>query len=230
MAGDSDEPSKPGCFSRIISLVITLVFFGIGVCVYLVAQPQDLSALKEAAADTAPASKREMKAVLQNAIDRGYPVPLTEAQINQWLSRTVIGKQGGPLKFDASLKNVWVKLDENIAEIIMERDVMGYALTTSMFIQVEKRESAGGIHTEIILDGGPFHPNYPKPSRGGRFGQLVVPQGFLLLVMPAYEKLATLFKEEIDLGFREMSSIKIEKGKVVLDPRPNPQADSLIPH
>jgi hypothetical protein len=230
MADDSYESSKPGCFSRIVSLIITVVFFGAGVCIFLVAQPQDLSALKEAASASAPASTREMKAVLQNAIDRGYPVPLTEAQINQWLGRTVVGKQGGPLKLDTVFKNVWVKLDENIAEIIMERDVMGYVFTSSMFLQIEKRESAEGMHTEIILDGGPFHPSFPKPPRGGRLGQLVVPQGFLLLLMPAYEKLAVLFKEEIDLGFREMSSIKIEKGKLVLDPRPHPEADSLLPN
>ncbi len=213
-----------------MSFVITILFFGAGVCIFLVAQPQDLSDLKQAATESTPASNRQMKAVLQNAIDRGYPVPLTEPQLNQWLSQTIIGKQGGPLKLNASFRNVWVRLDENIAEIIMEREVMGYALTTSMFLQIEKRISAEGTHTEVILDGGPFHPSFPKPPRGGRFGQLVVPQGFLLLIMPAYEKLATLFKEEINLGFREMSSIKIEKGKLVLDPRPQPETESLIPN
>ena len=55
--------------------------------------------------------------------------------------------------------------------------------------------------------------------RGGRFGKLVVPQGFLLLVMPAYEKLVPLFREEIHLGFEEMARIKIEKNRLVLDPR-----------
>lgn len=205
-----------------------LILIGVGVCIYFAAQPQDLSALKAAAAQSTPESNLEMRVVLQNAIDRGYPVPLTEAQINQWLNSSLIGTQGGPLKLDASFKGVWVKLEENLAEIIMEREVMGYTITTSMFLQIDKRESKEGIHTIVILEGGPFHPSVPKPPRGGRFGQLTVPQGFLILLMPSYEKLATLFAEEIDLGFREMTSIKLEKGKVTLDPRLQDSPDSLL--
>ncbi len=230
MAYEPDYPAKAGCFSRLISLFVFVLLIGAGVCIYLAAQPQDLTALKRAAADSAPASKREMKDVLKNAVDRGYPVPLSEAQINAWLSRTVSGRQTGAPQLKASFKNVWVKLEDGLAEIIMERDVMGYALTTSMFLQIEKRESAEGMRTEIMLDGGAFHPSFPKPPRGGRIGQLVVPQGFLLLTMPAYEKLATLLTTEIDLGFREMSAIKFEKGKLTLDPRPAADLGPLLPH
>lgn len=229
MPNDADYPSKPGCISRILSFIVTIALIGTAVTLYFAAQPQDLSALKAAASQNLPDAPREMKEVLQNAIGRGYPVSLTETQINQWLSRTLVGTQGGPLKLDASFKGVWVKLDENVAEIIMEREVMGYMLTTSMFLQIEKHEGVEGTHTMIVLDGGPFHPSVPKPPRGGRFGQLTVPQGFLILLMPAYEKLATLFAEEIDLGFREMASIKIEKGKVTLDPRHRPGPDALLP-
>ena len=39
-------------------------------------------------------------------------------------------------------------------------------------------------------------------------GQLVVPQGFLLLVMPAYQKIPGLFPAEINLAFEEMARIK----------------------
>jgi hypothetical protein len=70
----------------------------------------------------------------------------------------------------------------------------------------------------------------PVDSTGSRVlgGNLVVPQGFLILVMPAYEKLAALFSEEIDLAFREMSRIKIEKNQLVLDPR-DPADSGMIP-
>ncbi len=228
MSTDSDYPPKRGCISRIVSFILFLVLVGVGACLYFAAQPQDLSAVKAAAAQITPESNLEMKEVLQNSIDRGYPVPLSEAQINQWLNRSLIGTQGGPLKLDASFKGVWIKLEENLAEIIMEREVMDYPITSSMFLQIDKRESKEGIHTIVILEGGPFHPSVPKPPRGGRFGQLTVPQGFLILLMPSYEKLATLFAEEIDLGFREMTSIKFEKGKVTLDPRLPDSPDSIL--
>ena len=51
-----------------------------------------------------------MKAVLKNAIDRGYPVTLTETEINQWLGRTLATKQGGLLAGQVSLDRVWVRL------------------------------------------------------------------------------------------------------------------------
>jgi hypothetical protein len=49
----------------------------------------------------------------------------------------------------------------------------------------------------------------------------VVPQGFLMLVVPAYEQLAGIYQEEIHLAFEEMSRIRIEPNRLVLDPRPD---------
>ena len=64
-----------------------------------------------------------------------------------------------------------------------------------------------------------------KLVKGGRFGQLVVPQGFLLLVLPAYEQLAALYRKELELGFEEMSRITLADGKLILDPRPDGGAE-----
>jgi hypothetical protein len=69
------------------------------------------------------------------------------------------------------------------------------------------------------MHGGPYHPYLPFPKCGGRFGQLPVPQGFLLLVMPAFNHLAKAFPEELHLGFEEITRIKIEDERLTLDPR-----------
>ena len=39
------------------------------------------------------------------------------------------------------------------------------------------------------------------------------------MVLPAYQKLAAVFTEEIHLGFEEMARITIEKKLLVLNPR-----------
>jgi hypothetical protein len=108
---------------------------------------------------------------------------------------------------------------------------MGQPLTLSMFVRVEQTLSMKGTtQTTVLRDGGPFLPELPRTERivkGGRFGQLVIPQGFLLLVLPAYEKLATAYRKELELGFEEMSRITMSDGKLVLDPRP--EGDDLIP-
>ena len=216
MADPAQPRSGGGCFSKLLFLILLVAAFGLGVGIYLATQPQDLSDL---ALPAKPLPEREMKTVLRSAIDRGYAVTLSEAELNQWLGRTLVAKQGGVLEEKATLERVWVRLLDGQAEVIMERKLFGKAFTVSMFIQVERMEGLNGAVTEIRLHGGPFHPDVPNPPRGGRFGKLVVPQGFLLLVKPAYEKLAAVFSEEIELGFREMARINIEKGKLVLDPR-----------
>jgi hypothetical protein len=119
-----------------------------------------------------------------------------------------------------------VRLRAGVAEVIIERDVAGYPLTTSMFLQVEQTESAEGISTQIHLHGGGFHELAPIPARGGRFGQLTVPQGFLIMVMPDFRKIADLFETEIDLGFQRMARIKIEDKRLVLDPKEPTRIDS----
>jgi hypothetical protein len=159
-----------------------------------------------------------MKTVLKNSIDRGYAVTLTETEINQWLGRVLAAKQGGVLGDHVTLERVWVRLLDGHAEIIMERKVMEHPFTISMFVRVEQLQGLNGVETRVHLDGGVFHENIPRPPRGGRFGSLVVPQGFLILVMPAYQKFAELFETEKAL-IEEMSRIRIEKGRLVLDPR-----------
>ena len=224
------DPTKPksggGCFSVIIVLVLLVAAAGLGAAVFFVAQPQDLADLSISAKT---AQVRDMKVVLKNSIDRGFPVTLTEGEINNWLGRTLITKQGGMLASQISLERVWVRLEDGFAEVIMERKFMNQPFTVSMFLRVEKMEGAKGIVTEVKLDGGPYHKDVPQPPRGGRFGKLVVPQGFLILVMPAYEKLAALFPEEKNLGIEEMARIKIEKGRMILNSRAPADTGSHLP-
>lgn len=217
MADSSSSNSGSGCFSKLLFLVLLIAAGGFATAVYFIARPQDLSDVSTAAARPLP--EREMKVVLKNAIDRGYAVTLSEAEINQWLARSVTLKQGGGLADNSTLDRIWVRLEKDRAEVIMARTVMGKPFTVSMFLQVERMEGPDGTTTEVRPQGGPFHPDFPHPPKGGRFGQLAVPQGFLILVMPAYQKLAALFPEEIELAFKEMSRIRIEKGNLILDPR-----------
>ena len=206
-----------GCFSKLLFLILLAATAGLCVAVFFATQAQNLGDLT--GSPVKAGQGRDLKVVLKNAIDRHYPVTLTENEINQWLARTLVTKQGGFLEQKVSFKRVWVRLEEGRAEVVMERSFLGHPFTVSMYLQVQRTEKPKGPVTEILLQGGPYHPDFPNPSQGGRFGKLVIPQGFLLLIMPAYEKLAALFHDEIQLGFREMNRIKFEKGRLLLDPR-----------
>jgi hypothetical protein len=212
--------------SKLSSLLLFVVICAFGTALYFLSQAQDLSDLKRV--DPAAPVGRNLKVVLRNAIDRGYPVTLSEAELNAWLARTLVARQGGIFKEKVTLERVWVRLEKEVAEVVMERRMWGMPFTVSMYLEVERMEGTDGVGTEIRMHGRPFHEDFPNPPRGGRFGQLVVPQGFLLLVTPAYKKLAAVFSEEIDLAFREMARIRIEDGSLVLDPR-EPLGDEGMP-
>ncbi len=160
-----------------------------------------------------------MEAVLRKSIEGDYSVLLSEKEINEWLARELKLKQTGELAEWAEMKRVWVRLKEDVAEIIVEREIAGRPFTTSMFLKIDQVESAKGISTQIHLHGGLFHDSIPSLTRGGRFGKLTLPQGFLILVMPEFRRLGSLFETEIDLGFGQMARIKMKDGQLELDPK-----------
>ncbi|MES2657336.1 MAG: hypothetical protein V4689_01900 [Verrucomicrobiota bacterium] len=217
------EPKKPksggGCFSKLLFLILLAAMGGLGTAVYFVTQAQDLSDLGGYGPANKATQVRDMKAVLQSAIDRNYAVTLSEAEINQWLASTLVMKQGGLLAEQVKLERFWVRLEEGRAELIMERSVFGKPFTISMYFRVEKEQSGTKIMTTFNPAGGPFHKDYEFPQKGGRLGQLVVPQGFLHLVMPSYKKVAELFTAETELAFDRMQRVTFKNDAIVLDPR-----------
>lgn len=218
MADTPKPKSGGGCLGKLFFLILLAAACGLGAAVFYIAQPQDLSDIGGHGPSVKATPARDMKAVLKNSIDRGYPVTLTETEINHWLGRTLLAKQGGLLADQVSFERVWVRLEDGVAEVIMERKVLGRAFTVSMFLQIEQLQGPRSVTKTVLMHGGPYHESVPVPPRGGRFGKLVVPQGFLVLVLPAYQKLAAVFREEIHLGFEEMMRIKIEKNRLVLNP------------
>lgn len=216
---DRQEARPRGCLARLMVWVLLLASVGLGFALYYMAQPQSLADIEGYRPDSRDLLRRDFRRLLQTSLDRSYPVTITEREINTWLLGVLQSKQGGLAADKVSLDGVWVRLEDGRAEVVMERRVMGRPFTVSMYLQVAQTEDAEGIHTEVKLHGGPYHPYLPFPACGGRFGRLAVPQGFLLLVMPSFKNLAKACPDEIDLGFEKMARIKIEKGRLTLDPR-----------
>lgn len=229
MSDDKRPAPKSGCAVKFMTLILLLGAAGLGSALFFISQPQDLSDVEGYGGKAEAAPRRDMKAVLKNSLERGYPLSLTEAELNGWLARTLEAKQGGLLGENASVENVCVRLTEGQAELIIERKIFGKPFTTSMFLRIEQVEGEKGPQTVVHRDGGGYHESVPFPPRGGRFGKLVVPQGFLMLVMPGFEKLAALYAEEISMAFEDMARIRIEDGRLSLDPRAPGDNESLLP-
>jgi hypothetical protein len=212
---ESQEPTSPksgsGCFSKLLGLVL---ISGLATAVYFISQAQDLSDLQ-----TKNSSPPDLKVALKEAIRNDAPLTLSEGEINRWLAQTLVAKQGGLLAEKISLDRVCVRLQNQRAEIIMLRHCFGYPFTISMYLTIERSLDDTGPITTIRPTGGPYLADYPYPPIGGRFGKLVVPQGFLHLILPSYERLAAQFSEEINLAVVKMWRVRIEPQKLILDPR-----------
>jgi hypothetical protein len=204
---------------RALSLIVMLLIAGFAFVLVLIFQAQNLDDVRTGNDPVNPTTARDLNKVFSEAIAGSYPVRISEDEINAYLVKTLESKQDGLAAGYVKLEKVLVRLEEGRAEIIMVRKLGDIDFTLSMWVAVNQTENARGeIETLIELDGGPM-PLFSFVDRGGRFGKLVVPQGFLLLVRPAFTALAEQYPEEIRLGFEEMSRIRIEDGVLVLDPR-----------
>jgi len=213
-----------GCLGMVMTLFVLGLLGALALGFYLISQPQEMGDIDGARAASALAPVRDLKSVVQNAVDRGYSVTLTEEEINGYLARTLLARQAGLLSEHVSLDGVWVRLEPGRAEIIMERRILGRPFTVSSYVRIEQTEELNGrTRTHIVPNGGPYVDGV-KLNRGGRFGRLIVPEGFLHLTKPAYKALADVYGHETpegwesELQFGAMSRVRIEDGRLTLEP------------
>lgn len=218
---EEKEKPKGGCVGRLAVLFVLVVVSGLGVAMWFMAQPQELDDIQGRSL-LAAAGARDLGAVLRNSVEKGYPVTIDEREINAFIKRTLKMEQSGYLAKWVKMEGVAVRLRGSVAEVVLERSIAGRPFTVSMFLQLEVVEAADGRITKYVhRHGGPYHEMLPLPRRGGRFGKLVVPQGFLVLIWPSMESLAKVYEGELKFAGEEMTRMKIEDGKLSFDPRAN---------
>jgi hypothetical protein len=227
MAEESNSKSR-GCFSSLFSSFLFLIAIGLAAALYFATQPQDLSDVKGYGGISGNPT-RDLSQTLHNAVERGYDLRLSEEDMNRWLAGTLAMKQDGVLGASVKLEGVAIRLEQDVAEVVMVRSAFGRPFTVSMFLRIEQTESSDGVSTALHRDGGAYTDSFPKLKKGGRFGKLVVPQGMLLLVMPSFSKLKDQFTDEISNGLEKMARVRIEEGNLVLDPRGNTSPETVIP-
>jgi len=210
----SNHPS--GILRKLAIAFVFLTLSGVALSLVLISIPQKLDGIGGL---DSPDGGRDVAAVLRESHQRQVPATLTEAEINQWLARVLDFRQGGRFEESVTFKRIAVRITEGLAEVIMEREIGGRSFTVSMFITIDQSRNGDRLRTELNLHGGGYASWLPSPPRGGRLGLLVVPQGFLRLVLPAYEALAEAVSEELDNGFRKMIYIRFEDKRIELDPR-----------
>ncbi len=105
--GEKERPlpkPKSGCLGKLTTLAVFAGLVGLGGALYTISQPQDLSDITGYGPSAVGKDSRNLKAVLKNATEGGYPLKLSEEEINLYLRDTLEFEQGGLLA-------EWVKLE-----------------------------------------------------------------------------------------------------------------------
>jgi hypothetical protein len=206
-----EQKAKGGCMRTVLVLALLLLAI-LGVLTYLTFDPQNLSDIEGWREDVSPipAPGRDLGKVLESALKGGHSATLTEREINHYLVNTLKIRQEGVFKERVELKGVWVRLTENRAEVIIEREIMGKKRhTISMFLEIEQRLGEKDQVTTYVH------------RSGGRFGRTEVPQGYLLIVMGAFDSLGAAYGDELAIFrqmFKGMTRVVIKEGELVLTP------------
>lgn len=208
---------------KVFILLCLLIITGLGYCVYYNFQPQDLSDIDGYRPDDREQIPLSLSQVIGSAAKTRQAVELTERQVNSWLAENLKAKQEGLLADYVTLKGIWVRFEEEKngrCEIIVEREVHGHPHTVSMYVRIERKKKENGSYTTFVRkDGGNILGLIPA---GGRFGQVRMPQGFLLMVAQSFESLAELFSQELewmeqDITRKGAGRILFEEHKMRID-------------
>lgn len=220
---EKEESKRGGCLRNIMMLALLLLGV-LGILTYITFDPQDLSDIEGRREDISaiPAPGRDLGKVLESALKGGHSATLTEKEINHYLVNTLKVSQEGMFKDHIELKGVWVRLTKNQAEIIIEREFKGGKRhTISMFIQVTQMETEGGGVRSSVSYQSADPPMLGFLKWGGRFGEVKVMQGYLIMVMGSFESLSLAYGDELATVremFEKMHRVTIKEGELILTP------------
>ncbi|MBK1829624.1 hypothetical protein JIN77_02715 [Verrucomicrobiaceae bacterium R5-34] len=233
-----DAPAKKsGCMKRLTLMVLLLLLAYFGLHIYFIWQPAGKPAefnqqiidanvagtkvfpsiqaydIDQIAGRSEILNGRSIKAPLlkerlKSAISSGYPITFREEEINAWLSKRVALEQEGLFANYVTASHVWVDFKPDEIEIIIERELPNkQSHMTSLFMKFERAKNGFSIS-----------------RHASHIGQVRAPGGFARLIMPAFNSLAEELSEELklyknDAGQLKIFDIKVEEGKITLDPR-----------
>jgi hypothetical protein len=228
------EPKKKGgCIKRLVLLLLIIVMAYVGMHIYFLWQPagkpDDVSkavidaniagvkvfpAIRSYPMDHIagrgeilngrPVAAPLLKVRLATAVERNYPITFREEEINAWLSKRLESKQGGHLAPFVKLRGVWVDFKQDEIEIIIERELpQNRVHVASLFMKFTRSKQGFSIQ-----------------RHSSQVGQVRAPGGFARLIMPAFSSLAKELEEELQPYYdKKILDIRVEEGKITLDPR-----------
>ena len=164
-------------------------------------QPESLENWKGLDTPTKPASPDVWERIEQSVLNRTTPLVITEAEANHYLAAAITGRQTGLSAHLAEFERVALHFEKNLCRLCFVWNTGGKTRTASVDFSIHREKK------EYVVE----------PLRG-HYGRLPVFRGALAALIPGMQELCGALKNEIRSVF-EMNVIRIEEGRVILDPR-----------
>ena len=213
---EKKKHSSVSVLGNMIFLLTLSFLLGIGWLVYQTWIPQDLSSLPGyRKVEQSP----NIPELLHKADKSNSVLTLSESDVNRYLASTLKASQNGVLSPFARPLGVGIRFHDQFMEVVLERNTLSdKKQTVSMFITIRQEEKGAGQPplTRIEFCEGNKNGQYVK--WGGKLGSLTVPQGYMIFLRPAFENLATAYKDFLSSLIDSGRLIQFSNGHVDLIP------------
>lgn len=141
-------------------------------------------------------SSRDLLVMLKKA--NGGEVTFTEGEINRYLRETCRMRQTGLFSLIAHVQGLAVRVHDGYVELVVDR-IIGANIhqTTSVNLSFRQETQLGRPELKVDFHGG--EPLYGSVPRGGKIGNVDVPQRPVEMLKPALETLLDCYPEFVQI-------------------------------
>lgn len=193
------ERDNGSVFTRINvwSVLSTLLFLlftgGMAYAVVQMWRPQDLS---DVAGYEDRGNPKDLTLAIKNA--GGAEISFSEGEINRYLRDTCRMRQGGIFSLVAHEHGLAVRLHDGYAELIIDRVLSTHLhQTTAVNLSFAREQVHGTPRLRVDFRGG--EPLLNSLPRGGKIGQVGLPQRYMEMLRPALRTLMESYAEFVSL-------------------------------
>lgn len=162
--------------------------------------------------------------IISKAQKQQKTVRVSERNLNFYIAQKLSGEQGGLLGSVSTIRGVWVDLQPDSIEMIIERhvDLRDVVKTLKGDVQIDF-EGAPFDHTVSMLlkvvsgDAEEGH-RITSQIKSGRFGQSPAPGYYAKLVQQSFEQILAVFQPELEVGYKNMVELRVLDGEIEFNP------------
>ncbi|MDB2496951.1 hypothetical protein N9X25_07365 [Verrucomicrobiales bacterium] len=196
------KPSYGGGIS-VMDVFLFLVACAMIVVIVMVVMPKDLSGLKGHPVDPL-LEKKDVRNLLAEGqkimVERKQALEISEAEVNKYLNVRLQGDQEGIMSSLVKFKGAYFDFSPDLAEVIIERELLGMPITMTSRIRPEK------FQRQVIYR-----------NAGWSIGKIDFTSRNIKPIIDMFVRMRIACKEEYDV-LLQMNGVRFEQDKVILDP------------